>query len=209
MTRSAEACARAEETIRQITVLWDEAYLAQRVDDPVEKVLHEFEIADDSASSHVEFHRIIAAFVRRLYQEVPSCGRMLSPSQAHDEAIALLEQAYGPMGGNGYDDAVLEAADPAQPGLILILALLAETVKMRWRERYLRWITARHIDPSDWHMKCAMAALLVRHCRQWMPPASRHLLPEQLVDSLPELLSIHLTMNPPTPSLPTQSTNSR
>ena len=200
---------RALEILRRVTALLDEDIIAQRVDEPIDEVLEKFGLVDDWAWSHQGFHRTIAEFVRHLYERAIPCRRKLSLAQAHDEAIALLEQGYRQMGGSGYDHAVLDAADPSQSGLLVVLAAIAEGLKEHERETYLRWALARHIDPADWHAKCAIAGILIERCRELMPPELCRLSPEQLADSIPELLSIHLGTNDPSRSFPADSSDQR
>lgn len=152
-------------------------------------------------------HPLIAKFVQRLYAGTVFCKRRLSLAQAHDEAIALLEQAYAQMGDNGYDDAVLDAADPSHEGLQVVLAMMAEWIKAHRRETYRHWVLARHIDPSDWRAKCAIAKILIDHWREWMPPELCRLSLGQLTDAIPELLSIHLATNDPSRSFSADSSD--
>jgi len=86
----------------------------------------------------------------------------------------------------------LEAADPSHPCLETVLLQMAELVKARQREMYLRWVTARHIDPTDWSTKCAVAALLLDPCRPYLPAPVRWWPPERLTDYIPNLLPFYL-----------------
>ena len=209
MTFSDATYNRALEILRQVTALLDEDVIAQHVDEPIDEVLEKFGLVDDWAWSHQGFHRTIAEFVRHLYEKAIPCMRELSLAQAHDESIALLEQGYRQMGGSGYDHAVLDAADPSQSGLRVVLAAIAEGLKEHERETYLRWVLARHIDPADWHTKCAIAAILTERCREWVPPELCRLSPEQLADSIPELLAIDLATGDHLETFPTDSACSR
>ena len=209
MTCSDATRDRAFEILRRVTTLLDEDIITQRVDEPIDKILEGFGSVDDWAWSLQGFHRTIAEFVRHLYEKAIPCMRELSLAQAHDEAIALLEQGYRQMGGSGYDNAVLDAADPSQSGLRVVLAAIAEGLKEHERETYLRWVLARHIDPADWHTKCAIAGILIERCREWMSPELCRLSPEQLADSIPELLSIHLGTNDPSRFFPADSSDQR
>ncbi len=205
MTCSDAAHNRAFEIVRRVTALLNEDVIAQLVDEPIDAVLEEFGSVDDWAWSLQGFHRTIAEFVRHLYERAIPCRRKLSLAQAHDEAIALLEQGYRQMGGNGYDNAVLDAADPSQSGLLVVLAAIAEGLKEHERETHLRWVLARHIDPADWRTKCAIAAILTGRCREWVPPELCRLSSEQLADSIPALLAIDLATNDHLETFPTDS----
>lgn len=209
MTFSDATYNRAFEILQRVTTLLDEEVIAQLVDEPIENVLAEFETIDNWTWSHEKFHQIIAKFVQRLYAGTVFCQRRLSLAQAHDEAIALLEQAYAQMGGDGYDNAVLDAADPSHEGLQVVLTMMAEWIKAHRRETYRHWVLARHIDPSDWRAKCAIAKILIDHCREWMPPELCRLSLGQLTDAIPELLSIHLATNDPSRSFPADSSDQR
>ena len=74
----------------------------------------------------------------------------------------------------------------------MVLARMAELIQESRRQMRLRWVITRHVDPTDWNTRCAMAGILIERCRKWMPPQLKRCPPEELADFIPELLQIHL-----------------
>jgi hypothetical protein len=175
-----------------MAALLDEDRMTREIDEPVDDALAEFERRGELVYSHRELHRAVGAFMQAIFESALPCPRKVSLSQAHDEAVALLEEGYRAVDGSGFDGAVKDAADPSQQGILLVLARLAEWIKRRERRMYVKCVTARHIDPSDWHTKCAMAEILLGRCRKYLPPQMQSWPPEQLADSIYELLRIDL-----------------
>ena len=208
MTCSDPAYRHAAQTIAQLEALLDEERIARQIDEPIDRATAEFSAADNSEYSWDEFLRVTGQFVQHLYEKALPCVRRLSLSQARAEAIALLEPAYQGTYADGYYGALLDAADPRQPGLHLVLARMAELVKTRQRQTYVRYEVARHIGQADWHTKCALAAVLIERCRQWMPPEFRRFPPEQVVDYVAELLAIDLATSSQLHPLPREAPNS-
>jgi len=184
---------RALEVIGSLVALLDEGHIARQIDEPVDRALEGFPFPEDLAYSHSTFHKVIADFVRYLWEKGLPCARKLSESQARDEAVAILEQAYGGEGFTGYDEAVVLAADASLPGLQAAVGKIAELVKARLRQMYGRWVLVRHLLPIDWSVRCAMAAILMERCRDWLPPALRQMSPAQLADDVLLLLQIDMT----------------
>lgn len=139
------------------------------------------------------FHRTIAGFLQHVHKQTLRPAGRISASAALDEAISILERDYHGMQASGYYGALLDAADLSQAGIELVLARLAELVKTRRRQIYVRWVAARNIDPTDWRTKCALATMLIRQCRNWMPSELKRCPAEQLADYLPELLQLHMS----------------
>jgi hypothetical protein len=138
----------------------------------------------------------VSDFVQHLHARAFPQGRQYSSSQARDEAVALLEQAYHGAFATGHEAALADATKPAYAGLAQVLLAVAQIVKTRERSRYIRWILARHIDPSDWRMNCALAQVLLDRCRGRLPARLQSCQPEYLVDDLPELLAVSLAAGP-------------
>ncbi len=184
---------RATKILNRLIDLLDEERLTHLIDEPIGQALEEFQCSDAAEYSQKSFHRTIAGFLQQLYGEALQPGRRISTSVALDEAISILEHDYRGMQASGYYGALLDAADPSQAGIELVLAKLAELVKNRRRQIYVRWVAARYIDPADWHTKCALAAILIRQCQDWMSSELKRCPAEDLTDFIPELLQLHMS----------------
>ena len=183
MTSSEEIRERAATMISQMAALLDEGRMVREIDEPIDDAVKKLGSDGEASHSCEEFHKAVCAFTQRILETALSCPRRVSPSQAHDEAVAWLEEGYQGTYDNGFDGALVDATDPAQGGIPLVLVRMAEWIKRRQRRMYLRCVAARHIDPADWRTRCAMAEILLERCREWLPPWMQSYLPEQLADS--------------------------
>lgn len=192
MTRSKRPGGRARQLLDRLSSLLDEDRMARLIDAPIDHVVREYGFPEETPFSADLFHRTLADFLRLVYERGMRLRRRLTVSQARDEAVCLLDQAYEGTHSRGYDAAVLDAADPMQSGTRLVLTRLADGLKARERMRYLRWVATRHIDPADWQIKCAMAEILLIRCRHWLPAELRNSAPARWADFVLELLTIDL-----------------
>ena len=170
----------------------DEANLARVVDDPLDSAAATFRLESDTVRSVQHFHQRIADFIRHVYECGLGFPRSLSPSQARDEAVALLEQSYTGQYATGYHAALLDATDASGPGMPFVLARMTESLKQRQRGMYTRLACVRILGPADWATKCAAAAILLNRCREWLPPELRQCPPDQLADYVPDLAALQL-----------------
>ncbi len=197
MTSSEETQQRAHQIIDELTSLLDEGRLGQQIDTPIDRATVEYECPDDTGYSAEEFHNRVADFVEQLYRRALPGGRRLADWQAHDEAVALLEQCYEGVRANGYHAAVVDAADPNQPGLPAVLIRLAESIKARQREIHSRWVVTRVLGAADWRTQCAVAAILIDRVWIDMPSSPIRLSPAQMATSegVLELLRLGLSVS--------------
>lgn len=179
---------RAEQVVAELQRLLDEARLAAVIDEPIDRVAEAFQHECVGVTSVADLHEVVGRFVQRLHAEALPGKRTLSESQALGEAIALLERNYAGQGANGYFEAVLDARDESGAGIGLVLSKMADAMKVQGRALYVRWLIARHVDPTDWELKCSLAALLVEQCSLSLPPQLQACPCEQLADLAIDLL---------------------
>lgn len=163
----------AEQIIARLIEQIGEENLARQIDRPIERAAEMFAYPADQPYTPERFHHTITAFIHCLYEHAPLFGRTLTDSQAHDEAVGLLSQAYRGEFAAGYEGAVIDAAYSTGSGLRLVLDRLKELVKARLRQTYKRWLILRHVDPADWQIRCAIATVLFERCRPYMPPGTQ------------------------------------
>jgi len=186
---------RAENVISEITSSLNESYLISHIDEPIDHAVASFRWRQRPHYSHRWSNQILARFVAHLYGNGLPCPRQLSASQAYDEAVSLLEHIYEGTHANGYFAAVLDAAHAQPNGMELVLVRLAEAIKAKWRQMHVRWVFARALDPSDWALRCEIAAVLLDHLRSWLPEEMSHCHPSQFADDIPTLLSQYLDVD--------------
>ena len=185
----------ASRILERLANLLDAENLAERIDGPIDRAFHRYNFPPESEISHVLFHRQTAEFIKFLYENASLPGGLLTLSQAHDEAIALLEQTYQGTYKDGYEGALLDALDPEQPGLCLVFLRMVELIKARQRQKYTYWVASRHIDPADWRLKRTIAELLIERNRELLPPEIVQSSPGQWADHLTELLTLIQEIN--------------
>lgn len=193
MTNSDPHRERAEKVVAAMRGELDPRHIAKLIDEPLDRAVAGFRFERTTALTTRQFHRLIAEFVAHLYARGVAPARRLTPDQAAAEAIALLDLGYQGTYEDGYDGAFLDAVTPAGSGIDSALARLAEVVKARRRYLYRQWVLARHIDPHDWPLRCAIAALLLESRPEEADPALSVSRPERFADLIPELLDNELS----------------
>jgi hypothetical protein len=193
MTRSdPSGDAEAREVLEVVIRRLDEDGLIARIDAPVDQAVARHEAPVNAVTVAEPIHRRLAPFVMHLYAHASPWPRHLSPQQAADEAVVLLET--GDERPNGYDTAVLDARFTEPDGLSVVRSRLAETVKRRWRYQYTQWVLAVHLPPMEWALRSRVAGLLLDRLDPWLPAEMDDRRPDRFVDALDHLIQIHLDL---------------
>ena len=183
--------------IQRLAALLNEANLAAFIDAPVDEAVSGFDGKIETPITHAQFLDVVASFVRHLHVTEAACPQIWSPQQARDEAVALVTRAYGSNSAVPYEAALCEAFDESMAGMRAVIGRIAEDIKATRRERYERWIRARHIDPLDWPVKCAVAKAIMDRCAAYLPAGEGRvpLRPEMLVDHISALIKAWASMD--------------
>ena len=192
MTNSSESAQEASEILKQIIEDLDEVRLKVKIDEPVDKALVAVSGSLPEERSLRNFHRVISHFVRRVYEQGLELSKQLSCAQALSEAIAILEQGYDGLHGEGYEEALLDATNPEMDGFEYVVSRMAEIIKERKRAEYTKWIFWRRVGSCDWKMRCELAELLVDRSGSFLPPDLSRCPPAQLADQIPSLIKIEM-----------------
>lgn len=134
-----------------------------------------------STSSQVIQH--VGETLGRILVIIPGARNQLSPERLLDEAAHLIGH------GSGFDAALPGAIDRNTAGLEAMYLSLGEILKERLRSAQVNWAFARHLDPTDWDSRRAVAELLLSRLRGDMPKDAPPLRPEMFVDCIPDLFS--------------------
>ena len=192
MTSSDGLRRKAEAIVCTLRDQLDEQRLARDIDQPIDRALATFRFDWRTPPSVRQFHRTIGSLVAHLYTHGFAVPRRLSPAQAMAEAIELLDAAYQGTHERGYDGAVLDALTERGSGIDSVLARLAEIIKLRQRYRHRQWAFARHLDPLDWPLRCAVVTVILEAQQPTGGTALADCPAAQLVDHVPELLESEL-----------------
>jgi hypothetical protein len=118
--------------------------------------------------------------------------RSISASQALTEAVSILERGYQNAHAGGYDAAFLDAVNPEQNGIVVVLSGITEAIKATERKKYANWVFKSCIDQSDWYLKCRIAECLLDRFGPFLPPDILRYDPARLAEDLPGLIVTHL-----------------
>lgn len=179
-------------TIDRIFDLLDVEHMWRLIDEPIDAAATTFRPEEKPVTTHLDFHQVIAGFVRHAYKHGVPLPKTLSPSQGCAEAISLLEAGYQSAEAHGYEAALLDVLNPAQNGLELVLAGLAESIKTQERRKHVEWVFASTLGPLEWQMRCQVAGHLRDQLRPFLPPMLQQCSAAQLADEIPTLITIDL-----------------
>ena len=182
----------SEKLLDTIMGLLNEERMARAIDERIDLAVETFELKVKVPLSHSDFNRLIAGFVRGIYQKGLRLPRHLSDQEALTEAVSLLEKYYQSIQIRGYDGALLDAAGNNLEGLEYVLSQLEESIKAVEREKYKQWVFVDTIDQLDWEAhRCIAATYLVKY-KDLLPPELRDMDPARLADHFRDLIINHL-----------------
>ena len=194
------AHSHAAAVLARIGVMLDEDVLGRQIDGPIDEALGTFRPRKPTVKGSRDFHRVVGRLLRHLHRHALPGRRLIPLWQAKSEAVAMLEQGYRRGGGGGYAAALLDATGCGDDGLRGVLAALAEVVKQQCRRQYIRWVIAKHVDPSDWPLRCDIVAVLLERLAGWLPPRLRRSSPRQLAGELERLIALDIALRPSLPA---------
>ena len=178
---------RARQVIEVITTKLDYSLIKGQFDGPIAKVAEQFTCEAEPPVSHKAFKRIVANFVKQIYQKALNASWILTDPYA--EAIFLLEKyCHSPAYGPGYDAAFMNANDTAQGGIQTVLTGLAESIKNIERQKYIDGVLTWHLHSCSWEILCEIAQILLEDYRPFIPPLLSKCVPAQLVDEIPGIM---------------------
>jgi hypothetical protein len=183
---------RAERTISDILSLLNEEHLRREIDERIDQASTAFQTTSKAVPSHRGFHEAISAFTGHIYEHGLRIPQRLSACQALGEALSILQQGYRNADTNGYDAALLDAMSPDQNGIEIVLSRMGEVIKATERQKYIRWVFASRLGPSDWHTRCHIAQVLLQRGREFLPAELLRCPPAQLADHCSALIITYL-----------------
>jgi hypothetical protein len=175
-----------EEVLDAILADLDESRICRRIDEPIATV-------SQSVTQHLETFligkatpEVFSEFVRRVYTD-----GLHAPWKAADPeetTLMLLENYYRGLQSEGYYAAILDATGPVVGGMTFVLTQLAEIIRTKERQEYVEAVFTRHIDPSNWRLRCQIVEVLLERYRPLLPPELLGCAVWQLADDIPALV---------------------
>lgn len=177
----------------------DESVLAATIDEPIDRVVDETPAQNQRAEAFsVEgFHRMLTRLVQRIYREALPVPRTLTDEQSFAIGLNWLENHYVSQGARGYAAAMLDAADENWDGIHLVCRALADAMKQEFRRMKVSALLTRILAPFDWRRRIALVHACFDHCKELLPATMTALPPAQLVDELPAILLLVLSLEQP------------
>jgi len=161
-----------------------------RIDEPIDRSLVTFKYDKTEKMTHDRFNRIITAYVNHLYETALRKTAMLTAKKISEEAIWILEQTYQSDHASGYDAALLDAVDHKR-GIAFVLERMKESIKFQEREKYVSWVYATHIDPSDWNLHVRIVEIFLERYGEKIPLAISSIPARQLARHYKDLITLY------------------
>jgi hypothetical protein len=182
-----------EKVLDNLIDLLNEEQIAQKVDEPIDLASQVFRLKIAVPITHSEFNRVIAAFVRHIFQSGIQLPRHLSDRQALYEAVFLLERYYQNEDVKGYDGALIDAIGRDTENIELVLSRLTEFIKMIERGKYVKWAFTDNYFILDWKTRQIVVSAYLEQNETLLPTELLELDPARLVDDFQELFINHMS----------------
>jgi len=183
---SSELTATANERIERILSEINESRLKQLFDDPIDRVLEEFHCKWNDPIDHHQFNQIVAEFVEQVY--AVALKKVLEGPTAESVAIELLDNHYQGLYATGYTAALMDVNDRDNGGIHVVLAGLAEAIKMIHRQAYIRRVFSYHMYINNWTLQHKITEILLRRYRPYLPESLKNVHPAQVVSQIPAII---------------------
>ena len=165
----------------------DERTIAREVGIPHDETRMQFSIRSNTVRDFDEFNDIIGEYYRYHYGACVSPGGLLSTIEARSAAKEILQQEYKKRNGNismAYND----AHDGTNGGLRAILDIIANGLKGKSVEYYIRDVFDRFVRPTEWDEKVSIIRQFIAHCGSYLSSSIRTDQPEQYAQNYEELI---------------------
>jgi len=182
-----------EKVLEHLFDLLNEEQIVKKVDEPIDLAIQVFRLKITVPITHSEFNRVLAAFVRHIFQSGIQLPRHLSERQALSEAVFLLERYYENEDVKGYDGALIDAIGRDTENLDLVLSRLTEFIKMTERGKYVEWAFADNYSMLDWGKRKSIVSTFIKQNETWLPPELVELDTARHVNHFNELFLNHMS----------------
>jgi hypothetical protein len=184
-------------SLEKILSMLDENLLKEKIDDPVDQALTRYRNQWLQADDQKTFHLILGAFIRDINcadgNSIP-----INEAEAIDEALWFVRNHYKHEESRGYDAALIDALDENSYGILEVLEYVAESYKSLRRKRYVAWVLATALDPSDWQQRVDLATEIFKRFKSYLSPKFHELKPYQMAHELEALLQLIISTRVPT-----------
>ena len=191
MTNCSKERSQANKIIRQLLEFSSEEYIQQVIEEPVQRILADFDFDKNAEFSNSNFLKVIAEFTRRLCLDGPGVRMDLSHDSACAEAVNIIENAYRNEACPAYDAALADGMHDMSN----VIARMAEFSIDRMRKNHIKWVYGR-LDSLNFNTQCIIVEMLKDQFLSFLPQAIILTQPAHLVDAIPHLItSINATLS--------------
>jgi hypothetical protein len=183
----------SQKVLDRLSDLLDEERLVKEIDEMVDVEAHNFQLKISPPINTSKFNRLVSSFVKNIYKTGLRLPIHLSEPAATAEAVYLLENYYQNEGSKGYDGALFDAVGTNIQGFELVLARLAESIKLVERTKYIKWVFADNFLNLNWKQQHHIVSFYLRQNKELLPAEFSVLKPARLIDCFQELFITHMS----------------
>jgi len=155
--------------ITQITQEINESAIAMNVNRKYDDARISFQLTSNRVSSEDEFYSVLGEFYNHVHNLCVSPGSKLSPHEAVEHAIRLLEDAMRQEGGN-IQTAYQNTITGINGGMMRLLDTIANSMRYQAQQLYTENVLRRYISPMQWEPKVDAIRALLAHYQNELPP---------------------------------------
>ncbi len=180
-----DPCA-AEQALDAILADLDENRIRKSIDKPIEAVFCAFVERLQSSVELPAAGELFAQLAGAIYRDALRAPWKVTDPQG--TAMMLLERHYKGPQSIGYHAAVADATRPTIGSLTLVLTQLVEIIRTKERQEYVDNVFTRHLDPSNWRLRCEIVEILRERYPSLLPLDLLACEVWQLVDEIPAMI---------------------
>ena len=166
----------------------DEREIAKRVAIPHDEVRARYALRSNLVSMFDEFTEGITDYYTYHYTTCVAPGARLSRSDAASEAKQLLESQLRRNEGD-INTYFVRARDGLDGGMRVVIDTLAEGLKARAVNNYVRDVFDRHVGPESWEDKVELIRQFIRSCRSNLSSSIQEDQPERYAHNYQALVN--------------------
>ncbi len=177
----------------------DNIKLAAAIDDSIDAAVEAVIASADEGNEFTikRFHATVTNLAQRIGEQAMPAHRRLTDEQAFACALQWLEKHYISRETRGYAAALLDAMEEPWDGIHLVCRELAEAMKQEIRWQVVSGALTRLLAPLEWRHRVDLVRDCLTEFRSILPAGLTALPPEQLVDELPQIILVVLSIDQP------------
>ena len=169
----------------------DELTIAKKVGLPNDEARISYPLKSNTVDNFDDFARIIGDYYNHHFSHCVASGVRLSASEARGRAKEILKREYR-GGGGDITAAYSHAHGGTNGGLRVVLDTIAESIKAKSVERYIRDVFDRHVTPNSWERKVEIIRQFINQTGMERDPSINKNKPEMYAQNYQELIRAHV-----------------